>query len=278
MKQKIKLNISNDKIIRLNEDDFQKKLNELYEDIKIRLNERINSIEKEEIFQENLEAQLKGKTIADGIYLIKPLNLQNKMVYLDNNNNLVIGDFSDENIQKFEIKYNSEHKYYTIQNIENNKYLSCDDSIIYLSERDDNNTNQQWHIINNDNDGYKIISEKSKKFIQVEENSNNGSKISCQEKKGTTNQLFNFEQKNKTISHPQPSESKKNKYFPKPNFHGIFNDPLSIVDALGSVGFPSDESYRLKIGIINNIHEEPFTRAYNTKMLNLMKQGILIIP
>ena len=278
LKQKIKLNISNDKIIRLNEDDFQKKLNELYEDMKIRLNERIDSIEKEEIFQENLEAQLKGKTISDGIYSIKSMNLQNKVVYLDNNNNLVIGDFSDENIQKFEIKYNSEHKYYTIQNIENNKYISCNDSIIYLSERDDNNTNQQWHIINNDNDGYKIISEKSKKFIQVEENSNNGLKISCQEKNGTTNQILNFEQKNKTIPHPQPSEPKKIKYFPKPNFHGIFNDPLSIVDALGSVGFPSDESYRLKIGIINNIHEEPFTRAYNTKMLNLMKQGILIIP
>lgn len=279
LKQKIESNVLNNKIIELNKDNFQKKLNEFYEDIKIKLKERVDNIKKEEKIKKILEAQLKGKTITDGIYIIKSINWQNKVFHMDNNNNnLVIWDFTNENIQKFDIKYNSVDKYYTIQNLENKKFLSCDNSTIYFSERDDNNTNQQWHIINNDNDGYKIISEKYKKFIQVEENSNNGSRISCQEKNATSNQIFNFEQKNKTIQPPKPPEQKKIKYFPKPNFHGIFNDPLSIVDALGSVGFPTDESYRLKIGAVNPILGKPLSREYNTTMVNLMKGGILIMP
>ena len=90
--------------------------------------------------------------------------------------------------------------------------------------------------------------------------------------------VINFEQKNKTIPHPQPSEPKKIKYFPKPNFHDIFNDPLSIVDALGSVGYPNDRAYRMRIGVRNNIIGNPFSPDYNTRMLLLMKEGRLIIP
>ena len=67
-------------------------------------------------------------------------------------------------------------------------------------------------------------------------------------------------------------------YFPKPNFHGIYNDIISIIDALASVGYPTDKPYREKIGIRNNIPGVPFTESYNTHMLNLMKEGRLIIP
>ena len=67
-------------------------------------------------------------------------------------------------------------------------------------------------------------------------------------------------------------------YFPIPNFNnGQFN-PCSIVDALRSVGYPYDNGYRLKIGQRNNIPGTPFSPANNINMLNLMKEGKLIIP
>ena len=67
-------------------------------------------------------------------------------------------------------------------------------------------------------------------------------------------------------------------YFPIPNFNnGAFNS-CSIVDALKSVGYPYDKNYRIKIGQINNIPGPILSPAYNMQMLNLMKQGKLIIP
>ena len=67
-------------------------------------------------------------------------------------------------------------------------------------------------------------------------------------------------------------------YFPIPNFiNGAFNS-CSIIDALKSVGYPYDKNYRIKIGQRNNIPGPIFSPAYNMQMLNLMKQGKLIIP
>ena len=139
-------------------------------------------------------------------------------------------------------------------------------------------------MANNDNGGYEIILEKNKKLMQVEENANNGSGVSCQEKKGKPNQTFYFEATTKTMPPPPklpeppvPPQPQVN-YFPKPNWHGPYINQVSIVDALASVGYPYDKNYRSQIGIRNNIPGVPFSPEYNTHMLNLMKQGKLIIP
>ena len=61
--------------------------------------------------------------------------------------------------------------------------------------------------------------------MQVEENANNGSKISCQKKIGKPNQIFNFEKTNKTIL--PPSQTKKEE-FHKPVLFVIFQDQIGI--------------------------------------------------
>ena len=285
LKSKIDLYLSQINVIQPNKEDFQKKLKELYEDIINKLKQRIVSIEKDEDIKKFLEAQLKGRTIANAMYIIKPISIQNKVVNMDNNN-LLIGEFKNENRQKFNIEYDSFHKCYTIQNVENGQFLTCDDSTIFFSVKN-NNENQQWHITNNDNGGYEIILEKNKKLMHVEENANNGSGVSCQEKKGKPNQTFYFEATTKTMPPPpKPNEPPKYipppqpqvNYFPRPNWHYPYINQVSIVDALGSVGYPRDKAYRIRIGARNNIPGIPLSPDYNTRMLNLMKEGRLIIP
>ena len=271
LQNKIQLFISSENIIELNKEDFQKKLNELYQNIKIKLKERIDSIKKGESIENFSEDQLKKRTIQNGIYFIKPINYQNKAVYIDYYG-LTIKDIKDDNEQKFEIKYDTINECYTIKSIATNNYLTCDKSKIYLSNEENNDINQQWYIINSGSYGYEIISKKNKKLFYNEDNiTNDGSNVSCEERKGIPNQIFYFEETNKTIV-PYI------KFFPKPNFHGIYCERNSIVDALKSVGYPSYKGYRFKIGIINNIPGTPFTPSYNIRMLNLMKQGRLIIP
>ena len=285
LKSKIDLYLSQINVIQPNKEDFQKKLKELYEDIINKLKQRIVSIQKDEDIKKFLEAQLKGRTIANAMYIIKPISIQNKVVNMDNNN-LLIGEFKNENRQKFNIEYDSFHKCYTIQNVENGQFLTCDDSTIFFSVKN-NNENQQWHITNNDNGGYEIILEKNKKLMHVEENANNGSGVSCQEKKGKPNQTFYFEATTKTMPPPpKPNEPPKYipppqpqvNYFPRPNWHYPYINQVSIVDALGSVGYPRDKAYRIRIGARNNIPGIPLSPDYNTRMLNLMKEGRLIIP
>jgi hypothetical protein len=99
LQQKIQLYVAQNNIIEPNKEDFEKKLNELYEDIKIKLKERIDSIKKDEDIKTFLENQLKGRTIANAMYLIKPISFQNKVAHMDNNN-LVVWDFKNENKQK----------------------------------------------------------------------------------------------------------------------------------------------------------------------------------
>ena len=285
LKSKIDLYLSQINVKQPNKEDFQKKLKELYEDIINKLKQRIVSIQKDEDIKKFLEAQLKGRTIANAMYIIKPISIQNKVVNMDNNN-LLIGEFKNENRQKFNIEYDSFHKCYTIQNVENGQFLTCDDTIIVFTGKN-NDENQQWHITNNDNGGYEIILEKNKKLMQVEENANNGSGVSCQEKKGKPNQTFYFEATTKTMPPPPkpkeppryiPPPQPQVNYFPRPNWHYPYINQVSIVDALGSVGYPNDRAYRIRIGVRNNIPGTPFSPDYNTRMLLLMKEGRLIIP
>ena len=224
------------------------------------------------------EILLKRRNIAEGMYVIKPMSDINKVIQIDNNNNnLIVWDFNNENNQKFNINFNSSSRYYTIQNVESNQYLTCDESTIYFTLKN-NQINQQWLIGKNSNGGYEIILEKNKKYIQVD-----GVIVSCQEKTGKPNQIFIFEATTKTI--PPPPQIKKEevpipivRFFPRPNWHGPYINQVSIVDALASVGYPFDKNYRAQIGNRNNIPGVPFSPEYNTHMLNLMKEGRLIIP
>ena len=87
---------------------------------------------------------------------------------------------NNENKQKFNIEYDSFNKCYTIQNVENEQFLTCDDSIIYFTGKN-NNINQQWYIPQNSL-GYEIVLAKDKKLLQAEENAINGTRVSCQKK------------------------------------------------------------------------------------------------
>ena len=274
LKQKIELHISRKNVIGAGEEDFKQKLDELYRDIIKTLKDRKYSIY--------------GRTLSDGIYFIKPIINQSKVIHIDNNN-IVIWDNKNENKQKFMIKYDSSLSCYSIQNIENDQFFTCDSSIVFLSGKI-NNKNQQWHIINTDEGYYEIILEKNNNLMGIDgENANDGVKILCKEKNGKTNQKFNFEATSKTLPPPPtPPPQKQNppsptpppqvRYFPIPDFHSPYNDRNSIVDALKSIGVDSSRDYRKRIGDRNGIPYAPFTPAYNTHMLNLLKEGRLIIP
>ena len=115
--------------------------------------------------------------------------------------------------------------------------------------------------------------------MNVEEGSN---KIICKDKNGKINQRFNFESTIKTPPPPPPKPPEPprppERYFPIPNFHHPYTNQVSIVDALKSVGADSSKGYRRAIGDRNGIPGVPYSPSYNTHMLNLMKQGRLIIP
>ena len=167
------------------------------------------------------------------------------------------------------------HSCYSIQNIENGQFFTCDNSIVFLYEKT-NDKNQQWHIINEDDGNYEIILEAKNNLMGIDgENANNGTKILCKEKNGKTNQKFNFEATSKTIPTPRPPQVH---YFPRPNWHDPYINQCSIVDALRSIGVDSSKAYRKRIGDRNGIPGTPFSPTYNIHMLNLMKEGRLIIP
>ena len=260
----------------------QKKVQNNFKENQDNILNRINSaILNHEPINKIVEEQLKSKTIENGMYIIQPMSYQNKVVQVDNVN-LMVSDFKNENNQKFNINYDSSNRCYYIQNIENGQFLTCDNNIIYFDWKN-YHKNQQWHIKKSNNNGYEIILEKNKKLLQVEKNSKNRIGVLCQENKGIDNHLFNFESTTKTI--PLPPEPKKEeipvptvRYFPRPNWHGPYINQVSIVDALASIGYPSNKQYREQIGIRNNIPGIPFSPQYNTSMLDLMKEGKLIIP
>ena len=240
--------------------------------------EKVVDLHKKRI-EKFYEDKLKEKTISSGMYIIQLAHLQNKIIHLENNN-LILWDMNNENKQKFNIEYDSFHKCYTIQNVENEQFLTCDDSIIYFTGKN-NNINQQWYIPQNSL-GYEIVLAKDKKLLQAEENAINGTRVSCQKKNGKSNQIFKFISTTKTNPQPKKEEtiipSNIVNYFPKPNWHPPYINQVSIVDALASVGYPCKQDYRLRIGNRNNIPGPPFSPEYNTYMLNLMKEGKLIIP
>ena len=79
-----------------------------------------------------MKNQLKVQTIANAMYLIKPISFQNKVVQMDNNN-LVVWDFKNENKKNLIlIMIHFIDAIYTIQNFENGQFLTRDDSTIFF--------------------------------------------------------------------------------------------------------------------------------------------------
>jgi len=79
---------------------------------------------------------------------------------------------------------------------------------------------------------------------------------------------------NKIGTYKSETEDKKItsvKYYPK-----YTGKTVSIVNALSSLGYNSNFSYRLKIAKVNGIKNYIGTASQNTKMLSLLKQGKLI--
>ena len=266
LKNNIQSFISLNKIKIYNKKEFDAELNIIYVDIKTILKDIIASMEVEKLKREKLIS----KSIADGIYYIRCIQFQNKYLQLDREE-VELWDKNNDINQRFEIKYEPSGKYYTIKNLKTNKYLFS--SIIVVGSDCPTFRESKWHILLSDDSNYEIISESNDYLLGSfrDEGNENGIKVACLERNGKLNQRFNFEPFVEKIEQVI-------KYFPLPNFHHPFSNPVSIVDALGSIGADFSKEYRFKIGIRNEIPGTPFSPEYNTEMLRRMKEGRLIVP
>ena len=267
LEYKIQLYIVNNNFIIYNSEEFQKDLEPTYEQVKVILEDIIKSIEAEKLKKE----MILKKTIADGIYFIKPAKFQNKWhnKYLQMRDNyLEVWDRRYNSNQRFEIKYDQQKRSYTIRNIALNKYLysSNNDASIYGTDNSWNKESQ-WHIVFSDDNNYEIISELNGHLLGFMNGvqSNNGNRASCFARSEPINHKFIFE----------PAFA----YFPKPNFNNPpYTDPKSIVDALGSIGVENSLEYRAIIGMKNGITGDPKSPPFSIELLRRIKEGSLLIP
>ena len=174
------------------------------------------------------------------------------------------------------------------------KYITFNQSnckIVQLTENN-NNKNQQWHIVSIGNN-YEIISESNGKLLDVFASETIcGASITTWERSGELNQQFKFVTTTKTLPPPPPPEpqplppqvQQQNpppppvSYFPIPNFHHPYSDRNSIKDALESIGVDSSLQYRALIGQRNGIPGKAGNEDFNIKMLKLLKSGKLKKP
>ena len=264
---KIQLYLVDHHFIIYNNSEFQKDLEPIYEEVKVILEDIIKTIRAEELKRE----QLVKRTIADGVYFIRPVKFQNKWYnkYLQMmNNNLVFWDRRYDSNQRFEIKYNQDKKYYNIKHIPTNQYIFTDIDTNVFGTDNGNYLQAQWHVVFSDDNNYEIISEFNGKYLGLMNNvqANNGNRISCigKDDSNSINYKFIFEP---VFTH-----------FPKPDFHHPYSDPNSIVDALGSIGVDNTGEYRTMIGNRNGIPGAPLSPQYNIEMLRRIKEGSLLIP
>ena len=274
-------------------DELIKEQNYIFETIKEELSNQIKIIEGKIKEIELKKQKLYSKSIVDGIYLIYPQHCKGKVFDIsggskDNNAILQLFDFNDSNAQKFQITYNTSKRYYTLKCLCSDKYITFnqqDNNIVQFAEN--NNANQQWHIVSIENN-YEIISELNGKLMDVSGNEEkNGTKIVIKERTGGLNQQFKFIFTQKTLPPPPPQPQPpipfqqtqaQVSYFPPPNFSNPKWNPLSIVDALKSINENPSLSHRSIIGQKNGIPGKVGTADYNIRMLSLLKSGRLIRP
>ena len=273
--------IANKNIKILKQNNFNNKINYLNNSIKEEFSNKIKLIQSEIDKKKFHTEKLYSRSIPDGIYLIYPAHCQGKVLDItggskDDNAILQLYDFNNTNAQKFKIIYNTYKRFYSLMCLCSDKYITFNQSnmkIVQLAEN--NNKNQQWHIISQGNN-YEIISEFNGKLMDVFGGGTScGACIAISERSGELHQQFKFVTTTKTLPPPPPPPVN---YFPIPNFHHPFSDRNSIVDALKSIGVDSSLNYRAVIGQRNGIHGSAGQPDFNIRMLNLLKSGRLIIP
>ena len=274
LKREIDIYTVNNKFNFYNKKDFINKLQELF--IKLKKELSIQLIILKERNQKIIE-----KSIPNGIYNIIPYFYGKKSIEIKDNNTeknsyLQLEEFNNSLSQQFEIKYSPINQFYIIKSLYSNKFLSIDyanNNNIILLDKHFGNT-QQWHIVSKD-DGYEIISELNGFLMDINENNNLTSIISCKPKSGKLNQLFQFKfsipSSQTQLTKPQSLSSIQ--YFIRVSYDGV-----SIADALHSIGIDNSFNYRKKIAEKNKIEGYSGTPNQNIYMLNLLKQGLLIKP
>ena len=299
LRKEIQLYIANKDIKIYKQNDFDNEINYLINSIKEEFSNQIKLIQGEIDEQKFHTEKLYSRSIPDGTYLIYPAHCQGKVLDIsggskDDNAILQLYDFNNTNAQKFKIIYNTDKRFYSFMCLCSDKYITFNQSnmnIVQLTEN--NNKNQQWHIVSHGNN-YEIISEFNGKLMDVF-----GGDTSCcacittSERSGKLHQQFKFVTTTKTLPptpppKPQPSPPQVQqqappppppvRYFPIPNFHHPFPDSNSILDALKSIGVDSSLHNRDVIGQRNGIPGRAGQPDFNVRMLNLLKSGRLIIP
>ena len=275
LKKEIEEYTENNKFYIYNKEDYLNSLEDLFTKLKKELDFHL-------IFLKEQNEKIIQKTIPNGIYKIIPKLLENKVLEINNNenySNIQIGESNNNLSQHFEIKYSPILQFYTIKNINSNKFLTVDynnnNNIIQFKKHYGNN--QQWHIVSV-GDNYEIISELNGYCMDISENNNNlGTNISCKPKTGELGQQFELK-----IDIPSPDSKsgietiqtkEKNLYFPKTSYTGC-----SIVEALNLLEINSSYQFRAEIAKKNKIEGYKGTPQQNLYMLKLLKEGLLIKP
>lgn len=244
-----------------------------YPIIEFNNNKKNNIIIPKNAYQFNLNKNINKilleKSIEDGLYNIIPCHCQNMALDISNADksdmaNLQIYENNKTIAQKFEIKYNSINKFYTIKALCSNKYLTVDyeNNFNVVQFKENQGSIQYWHIVNQGGGKYEIISEFNGYLMDVYNNGNQScTNVFCYPRNGGLNQKFIF------------MSTKNIKYFEKSSYTGV-----SIEDALKELVGDGSYQFRERIAKANDINNYTGKPSENTEMLEKLKKGILIMP
>lgn len=270
IKEEIDTFKNNNTFIIYNKDDYDKKIENLYNKLKRELNTEFNILKdkREKIIQ---------KTIPDGVYNIVPKHCNNKAIEVnggsrENMAKILLAEINSNESQQFIVKYNAINQFYIITCLCSNKVLTVnykDKNNIIQSAKHHGNS-QQWHIMSVGNN-YEIISEYNELLLEVNSDSI-GSNISCKPRTGELNQQFEFKIV-QTVNEPKLNIQLNPNYFKPTPYDGV-----SIIEGLNSIGCDGSYEYRCKIAKANKIESYEGTAEQNTYMLNLLKEGLLKKP
>ena len=288
---KIQTYLAEQRIKAYKEKDLLDEINKIYESIKEELSIQIEVLQGKKKIEELEKHKLSSRSIPDGQYCIFYKNKALDICGANQNNNAQLILFSPHNgnNQKFEIKYDTFNKYYTIKSLCSDKFITCEKIACGNSKQKvfqfepQNNEQQQWHIVSV-GDYYEIISKLNKKLLGISGQVQDNIQMELLDRNNESNHLFEFKATTKNLPPPPPPPPPPQPtppsvvYFPIPDFHYPYTDRNSIVDALKSIGVDHRINYRIIIGNRNGIQGNPGSPSYNLAMLALLKQGKLIKP
>ena len=270
LREEIDIFKNNNKFIIYNKDDYDKKMENIYNKLKNELNIQFNILKDQ-------RERLVQKTISDGVYNIIPKHCYNKALEVNEGStedmaNIQLSEINGNESQQFAVKYNAINQFYTIACLCSNKKLTVNyknnNNIVQFKNHMGNS--QQWHIVSVGNN-YEIISEYNNVLMEVNGDII-GSSISCKPRTGEINQQFEFKMV-QTFNELRLKNELKTNYFKSTKYEGI-----SIVEGLDSIGSNHSFDYRCQIAKANNIESYKGTPEQNIYMLSLLKKGLLKKP